>query len=412
MRRLAAILIILLLAPVIASAQESDSVVEVASVVVLGSSDIGIEALAVSPTETDVLLVGIFGYAHLISTSEPIVEVELNSNDDNDLVDVDWHPAGQSALIAGDDGTVLRYIQEDHSISHVAGSTANLMGKELTSVTWDSAGNWAYIGDSSGQITRFREDGSGYSEYFPLNDTKSSSILSMSCQHKMHAICVVATESDGLALIDQNHELLWLQASEGTRWFDVSCPHSERDRCFAVGSGHSVGVIELNNNIPSNSFVQVKNVQIPGEFTGIHTRDSDHILLQTVPFGWVDWDIMAGDDELGLAYPWLDNADVEDPAIRGERLVGGWADSSETGYAVTSYGRVLKYYPPANSISDNLVSALAPMLVIITVPGVVAGLIYIASPKLQKKYLAWSNARREAKRAARIAKRETKKSRR
>jgi cytochrome c-type biogenesis protein CcmH/NrfF len=101
---------------------------------------------------------------------------------------------------------------------------------------------------------------------------------------------------------------------------------------------------------------------------------------------------------LGLAYPWLDNIEIEDVAMRGESLVGAWAETGETGYAVTSYGRVVYYYPPEGTISDNIVSALAPMLVIIAVPGVVLGLLYIASPKLQKKYLEWSKPRRTAKR--------------
>ena len=122
-------------------------------------------------------------------------------------------------------------------------------------------------------------------------------------------------------------------------------------------------------------------------------------MLQTAPFGWVDWDIMGGDDDLGLAYPWLNNVDIKDPSIGGESLVGGWSVDSDTGYGITSFGRVIYYYPPANSISDNLVSSLAPLLVIIAVPGVVIGLIYMSSSKLQKKYLGWSKARRAAKRA-------------
>ena len=63
-------------------------------------------------------------------------------------------------------------------------------------------------------------------------------------------------------------------------------------------------------NNPTDSFVLVKNVEISGEFTGIHVRDNNHLLLQTAPFGWVDWDIKAGTDEMGLAYPWLENSDA------------------------------------------------------------------------------------------------------
>jgi WD40 repeat protein len=403
MRRAIIPLMLLLMLIPTTLAQEMDSVVDVTTVLVIGDADIGIEEIAISPDGEDVLLVGIFGYAHLISSSEPIVQVELNTNDDDDLKDVDWHPQGLTALIAGNDGTLLRYTRNDHSVGHVAGSTASLMGSQLTAVTWDSSGNWAYIGDDNGLLTRFREDANGYSEYFPINGTKNSEILDISCLHKMHSVCVVATQDDGLALIDQEHELHWLTGSEGNRWFSVECPHPERERCYAVGKSQSVGVVELNSNSPSSSYVLVKKVEISGEFVGIHARDNEHLLLQTAPFGWVDWEIMAGEDKMGVAFPWLGNSDVQntDPAMAGESLVGSWSESSEVGFGITSYGRVVKYYPPSNTISENLVSALAPMFVIITVPGVVLGLIYISSPKLQKKYLAWSNARRVAKREAR-----------
>lgn len=402
MRRVTIPLVLLLLLFPTTLAQESSSVVTVSTELFIGESDMGIDALAVSPSGNDVLLVGTLGYSHFISAGKPFTQVQLNSNDQDDLNDVDWHPQGLTALIAGDDGTLLRYTRDDHSITHVPGSTANLMAQTLNAVTWDSSGNWAYIGADSGVITRFREDANGNSEYFPLNNSKSSPILDMSCLHKMHAMCIIATESDGLAVIDQQHELHWLSGSEGTRWFSVECPHIQRDRCFGVGQGHSVGIVELDLNSPTESFVQVKNVEISGEFTGIHARDDNHLLLQTAPFGWVDWDIKADTDELGLAYPWLENSDAsgDDPALSGETLVGGWSVNSDEGYAITSYGRVVYYYPPQNTISENLATALAPMLVIIAVPGVVLGLIYMSSPALQKRYMAWSNGRLAAKRDA------------
>ena len=360
--------------------------------------DLGIEALAVSPNGEDVLLVGVVGFAHYISATDPTIEVELYSNEGDDLNDVDWHPQGLTALIVGGDGTMVRYTREDHSITHVPGSTANLMGFQLNTVTWDSSGNWAYLGGDDGLIMRFREDGNGNAEYFPLNGSKLSDVLDLSCHHQMHSICVMTTESDGIGIIDQQHEIHWLVGSEGSRWGGVICPHPERERCYAAGQGQSVGVVEINSNNPSDSFVAVKHVNIGAEFTDVHARDDGHVLFQTVPFGWVDWDITGGNDDLGLAYPWLDNADVDDVAMRGESLVGGWAETGETGYAVTSYGRVVYYYPPEGTISENIVSSLAPMLVIIAVPGVVLGLLYMASPKLQKKYLEWSKARRVAKR--------------
>ncbi len=399
MRRLSLILIVSLLLIPITLAQEEESVVLVSQISLIEQTDLGLEALSVSPNGEDVLVVGTLGFAHYISGTDPIVDVELNTNDDDTLFDVDWHPQGLTALIVGDNGTMVRYTRDDHSISHVPGSIAHLMGLKLNAVSWDSSGNWAYIGGDNGLIVRFREDGNGNTEFVHLNGSRGSNIVDLSCHHQMHSICVIVTESDGIAVIDQQHEIHWVVGSEGTMWRAVECPHDERARCFAVAQQQSLGVIELNIEQPSLSFVASKYINIGAEFTGIHARDSGHVLLQTAPFGWVDWDIMGGDDDLGLAYPWLNNVDIKDPSIGGDSLVGGWSVNSDTGYGITSFGRVIYYYPPANSISDNLVSSLAPLLVIIAVPGVVIGLIYMSSSKLQKKYLGWSKARRAAKRA-------------
>ncbi len=411
MRGRAALLTALILLLPTVGALDGDSVVEIVTKTTIGDADLGLEALAPSPDGENVLLVGQAGFAHLISASDPDEEVELNTADDDLLRAVDWHPQGLTALMAGSDGTLLRFTLEDYSVSHVPGSTANLMGRELTSVSWDSAGNWAYLGGEDGLLMRFREDASGNSEFFPLNGSLFSDVVSISCHHQMHSLCVVATESDGIGLIDQDHQVSWLSGSEGTHWRAIECPHPTRERCFAVGSGRSIGVVEIYPNSPSESYVSVKSVEISGEFTGLFARDENHLLLQTAPFGLVDWAITEGEGKMGLAYPWLNNEEVvaADVLLGGSSLIGGWSESSETGFAVTSYGAIAYYYPPENTITENLVSALAPLIVIVTVPGVILGLAYFASPKLQSKYLAWSNARREAKRGSKSEKRRAKK---
>jgi len=172
MRRLSLLLVIALLLVPTSLAQDTESVVEVSTISLVAQFDLGIEALAVSPNGEDVLLVGVVGFAHYISATDPTIEVELYSNEGDDLNDVDWHPQGLTALIVGGDGTMVRYTREDHSITHVPGSTANLMGFQLNTVTWDSSGNWAYLGGDDGLIMRFREDGNGNAEYFPLNGSK------------------------------------------------------------------------------------------------------------------------------------------------------------------------------------------------------------------------------------------------
>ena len=121
MRRLSLILIVSLLLIPITLAQEEESVVLVSEISLIGETDLGLEELSVSPNGEDVLVVGTLGFAHYISGTEPVVDVELNTNDDDTLFDVDWHPQGLTALIVGDNGTMIRYTRDDHSISHVPG---------------------------------------------------------------------------------------------------------------------------------------------------------------------------------------------------------------------------------------------------------------------------------------------------
>ena len=90
-------MLLLLLLPTPALAH--NEVVELTHIRIIELRDIGIEESALSPDGSDVLLVGLEGWAHLLDAVDPNVEVELNSNDEDDLRDVDWHPRGNTALI-------------------------------------------------------------------------------------------------------------------------------------------------------------------------------------------------------------------------------------------------------------------------------------------------------------------------
>jgi len=394
----AVLLLMLLPAPVLAH----NTVVELAHIRIIELRDIGVEESALSPDGIDVLLVGLEGWAHLLDAADPNAEVELNSNDVDDLRDVDWHPRGNTALIVGDSGTMLRYAREDHSITHVSGSAGALYGQDLSAVSWDGPGNWAYLGGSGGLLMRYRENGTtGEGEFHPLAGSRSSDITAIDCHTVMHSHCAVSTRSDGLALIDVNHTVHWLPTSGATDWADVICPSAELDRCVAVGRDQTVGVVLLDVNDAGNNQFHSKRVETEGQFTGVRVRDEDSLLLTTAPLGYVDWLLEGGSDQLGQAYPWIDNDHVGDEGVllllSNQRIIGGWSDASETGYGITSYGTVFHYAPPSDSLSDKLGSAIAPLLVIIAVPGVVLGLIYMSSPKLQKWYMGRRKAKHQAK---------------
>ena len=397
---LVAAVLLLLLLPTPALAH--NEVVELTHIRIIELRDIGIEESALSPDGSDVLLVGLEGWAHLLDAVDPNVEVELNSNDEDDLRDVDWHPRGNTALIVGDSGTMLRYAREDHSVTHVSGSAGALYGQDLSAVSWDGPGNWAYLGGPGGLLMRYRENGTtGLGEFHALEGSRSSDITAIDCHAVMHSHCAVSTRSDGLALIDVNHTVHWLPTSDGTDWADVICPSAEVDRCVAVGRDQTVGVVLLDVNDAGNTQFHSKRVETTGQFTGVQVRDGNSLLLTTAPLGYVDWMVEDGSDQLGQAYPWIDNDHVGDEGalvlLRNQRIIGGWSATSETGFGITSYGTVFRYAPPSDPLSDKLGSAIAPMLVIVAVPGVVLGLIYMSSPKLQKWYMDRRKAKHQAK---------------
>ncbi|MCH2348954.1 MAG: hypothetical protein MK233_03420, partial [Candidatus Poseidoniales archaeon] len=265
---LVAAVLLLLLLPTPALAH--NEVVELRHIRIIELRDIGIEASALSPDGDDVLLVGLEGWAHLLDAVDPNVEVELNSNDEDDLHDVDWHPRGNTALIVGDAGTMLRYTREDHSITHVSGSAGALYGQDLSAVSWDGPGNWAYLGGPGGLLMRYRENGTtGEGEFHVLEGSRSSDITAIDCHAVMHSHCAVSTRSDGLALIDVNHTVHWLPTSGATDWADVICPSAGIDRCVAIGRDQSVGVVLLDVNAAGNSQFHSKRVETAGQFTGV-----------------------------------------------------------------------------------------------------------------------------------------------
>ena len=67
--------------------------------------------------------------------------------------DADFHPGGQTALIVGERGVVLRYAKQDQSLERAA-SDFDLDYSKMISVAWNTAGSWAYVGTDDGQLMR------------------------------------------------------------------------------------------------------------------------------------------------------------------------------------------------------------------------------------------------------------------
>ena len=137
---IAALLVLMMLAP-LASAASAVSLYERIS---LSDEDLGLTGASVDPLGEWAIVFGADSYLELVSTFNPEDRVELVWNGGEDLAYGDFHPGGQTALIVGSEGQVLRYARSDHSVTD-AGGDMEFGQVSLTSVTWNSGGSWAYV---------------------------------------------------------------------------------------------------------------------------------------------------------------------------------------------------------------------------------------------------------------------------
>ena len=386
----------------------AEGAVEMENPIWLSESDLGLEVVASGGETTQkVLIAGADGYARLLDGANPNVQIELAPTTDETLRAIDWHPRGKTALLVGDNGAMLRYVAEDHSVNTVSGSV-QLNQIDIAAVAWNAAGSHAYVGGENGWMWAYHEGEDGQGNFQPLVDEPASRITGISCQDEKQ-YCAVTTESDGIAIIDSNanHTVYWIGGqSEGRVWRGVSCAEPVFNRCVAIGDGSAIGLIGLSINNPDQSTIFTKIIPgISGEFTHINSRGPSQALVTMAPFQVMAWDMSAGE-----AYEWIKNEEVvaSSSALAGERLVGSWGttDNPNVGFIVTSYGAVIGFHPPpeTNVWTDSLISYLLGIVVLIVVPGSVMGLIFMNSETLQKKYYARRNAKREAAEEARIEK--------
>ena len=404
-------LIALLLFSCLASTVSAEGAVDLDDPFWLAEHDLGLEVVAAGGETTQKILVaGADGYARLLDGTDPNVQIELATPVDDTIRAIDWHPRGKTALLVGDNGAMLRYAAEDHSVTTVSGSV-QLNGINIGAVAWNAAGSEAYVGGDGGWLWAYHEGEGGQGEFELLNATKGSRITGIACQAE-DALCAVTTESDGIAIIDSNsnHQLHWIGGTD-RMWRGVNCAEPVFNRCVAIGEDRAIGITGLNLQEPQQSTIFTKIIpSISGEFTHIHTRVASEALVTMAPFQVMAWDLSEGE-----AYEWVEYEEVVSSggALAGERLVGSWAttDNSNIGFLVTSYGAVIGFHPPPETSvwTDSLISYVLGAVVFVAVPGSVLGLIFMNSETLQKKYFARRNAKLEVVENKRIEKEKSEK---
>ena len=371
-------ILILLIPVVIAESKQVDLSLESS----VADYDVGISTGALSPDGKSVLLVGNEGYVRLVSAKnagDRSLDVELNSARDYDFNDISWHPRSEAALIAGDFGTAMRYEKVDHSVTIVNGTGA-ILGRDMSSVEWRSAGDYAYFGSKDGSIWRFSE-GTGFMN---LGNEADSEITGISC-HMNYDLCVVSTISSGLGVIGQAHNISWISGTKTDTWVDVDCPDVALNECVAFGSGLRMISILLNTIDHTKSDVgsMVEYRTLDGDFISSSRGYSSTSIIHLAPSATVRYEPLNDVAKVQISSEQM--ADW-DSVIAGRQISYVWENSFNSGFVITSNGNVISFEPYQIEIENTMLTTAILIAVSVSVPGVILGLIYMNSPFLQRKY--------------------------
>ena len=378
------ICLLILLLPAVPA--QPESVIQLKLVDSLEDSDIGVRAGKMSPDGLSVLLVGENGYAHRVSAlhaEDRSQDIELSTGRNAALHDVSWHPRGETALITGDMGVALRYTTENHAITTVNGS-GSIMGLNMTAVEWRPAGDYAYFGASDGSLWKFSE-GSGM---IAIAETRSSSISDIAC-HRNQNICVVATLTDGLAVLSANHQLTFLSGTGGETWIGVDCADPTLNECIGFASGLKTQAIRLDmvdtSESTTRSIMQLATLE--GDFTGVSRGHDGTTLIHMAPFGTIRQQPLVSE---AFAQIVSQDAMAWDSVVAGRSLEVVWENEHQEGFIITSFGNIVSFEKIGISGEElDLLSIIVMAAVTISVPGVILGLTYMNSPYLQRKYLQY-----------------------
>ncbi|MAI67927.1 MAG: hypothetical protein CMJ26_08650 [Phycisphaerae bacterium] len=379
MRRVAIILCILMLMPIV-GASSAESTVEVNIERRLANHDLGINGGALSPNGKSVLIYGAEGYAHLISAKDADSEsgdVRLENETIHNLNSASWHPGGKSAIIVGDSGTVLRYNSTTYGLGEAEGSSS-MSGNDITAVQFTPGSSVAYLGTESGHIWKY------YADTFTILDNSATSRVTDIACLKNDNICVFTTLNDGLAVVDQGDTITWIANSKGYTWVGVSCEDPQMNSCSAFASGKKAA--SVNIDVIDSTKTSVGGIivlgQLEGDTIGDNPATDSSTLLAMAPLGLVRWNQY--EEEAYLMFS-NDDASEEDVLFAADRYAVAWENSKNSGFLITGQGRIISFEPASEDDSAG-VPVILIALVAMCVPGVFLGLIYWNSPWLQRKY--------------------------
>ncbi len=393
MRRVALVLVLLMLLPTVAASPESTVDINVERR--LTNYDLGLEGGEISPDGLKILLFGAEGYARLLDSEKADnqdSDIELEKQTTADYSDATWHPRGETAILVGKEGTVLRYVGENHAIQPVNDSST-LAGKDLTAVMWRMGGDQFFVGDSEGKLWSYSES-EGFTEIAHDGD---STITDIAC-HKNQNVCVVSSLNDGLGVIGKDNSFNWIGRSSYT-WVGVGCEDGSMNVCTGFGSGKTTSEILLNMATPSSSTSSPPSIlgDLEGDMISDSSGHSSASLLVLAPQGLVRWNQYS--QEAFLMFSNNDSLE-EDILLAGDTIVVAWETKKNTGFFVTDEGRIVSFKPKATIEDDTGAMGVIVMIAVaVAVPGVFLGMIYWNSPWLQRKYASLFSKKKKDKKS-------------
>ena len=378
MRRLALVAVILLLTPLASAVPEAT--VELKIERKLANFDLGINGGELSPNGSKVLIFGEDGYAHLLSAEsadDENTDIRLENETVQSLNSATWHPGGKSALIVGDSGTVLRFNSTNYALGEAEGATA-MADKDINAIQFTPGSSVAYLGTNDGEIWKY------YADTFTLLDnTASSRITDIDCMRNEN-ICVFTTLDDGIAVVDQGDSISWITNTKFHTWLGVGCEDPTMNACTAFASGKKTAPVNINVLDTTQSSIGEIIVlgQLQGDIIGDNPATESCSLIAMAPFAMVRWNQY--DEEAFLMFS-KDNASEVDVLLGGESYAFAWENSVNTGFIVTSQGRIVSFAPISEELGGGIPTIFIGLFAM-TIPGVFLGLIYWNSPFLQRQY--------------------------
>ena len=377
--RVTVLIVVMMMTVLLSPIVSAESAVELDSILVLDNDDLGIQGIAENPEGSRILIYGVDGYAEIIFSQRPEIQIPLSATDKQTMRGADWHPGGGTAFLVGDEGMILRYASDDYSLTQ-AGEQLNFGQTQLNAVAWNTAGSWAYVGGDDGWLWRIRAQGDGGLETHLIEGRGEGDVTSIDCHNEL-MLCVISSSTDGIGIIDRDHVLTWIGGSFYP-WTSVICPTSYVQYCTSVSSDLQIGMIRLHTEGALQSELSVSDIKgVDGKFMQLSHQEDARSLIIVAPFSLLEHNI-----ETNSTYPWLDNDDAVnfDATISGERIIGTWNTGKDSGWIITSRGTMIEFHSTEESGGIGLVlGGVVGFLIPLTIFMLLLTLVYTASPKMQ-----------------------------